>query len=193
MEDEKIEGDYYLTGVMETGCGIKLNFDYSFDFFYSYGALDRHGYGTWKKLSDTEIILHTNYEGLKPFTILLEETKETNETHIEIPNFNKILLDNTRIEIISGGEIIEKIADSNGHFIFEQGKADAIIVTCMFYFDNSATLTPQNEHSNYFELAPNHNLPLVHFKDARFQIEDRGLLGKLHLLDDSKMFHFERA
>ena len=60
MDNKNISGDYYLTGVMETGCGIKLNPDNTFEFFYSYGALDRHGYGSWKKLSETEIELNTN-------------------------------------------------------------------------------------------------------------------------------------
>ena len=38
-------GEYYLTGVMETASGFRLNADSSFDFFFSYGALDRSGKG----------------------------------------------------------------------------------------------------------------------------------------------------
>ena len=100
-EPETFVGDYYLTGVMETGCGIKLNPDNTFEFFYSYGALDRHGYGSWKKLSDTEIELNTNYENLAPFTIILEEKRVHSGTLIYIPNYNKILLNNTKIELIT--------------------------------------------------------------------------------------------
>ena len=42
-------GEYYLSGVMETASGFKLNPDSTFQFFFSYGALDRSGSGTWKQ------------------------------------------------------------------------------------------------------------------------------------------------
>ena len=40
-------GEYYLRGVMETAAGFKLNEDSTFQFFFSYGALDRQGRGKW--------------------------------------------------------------------------------------------------------------------------------------------------
>ena len=55
---ENIAGAYYLQGVMETGSGFKLNKDSSFQFFYSYGALDRYGSGKWK-LENHKIILNS--------------------------------------------------------------------------------------------------------------------------------------
>lgn len=190
-EPETFVGDYYLTGVMETGCGIKLNQDNTFEFFYSYGALDRHGYGSWKKLSETEIELNTNYENLAPFTIILEEKRTHTGTLISIPNYNKMLLDNTKIEIVSGDIKEETIADKNHFFVFKSEKSDKIIVTCLFYFDNFATLSPNDPENNYFELAPNHNLPLVHFDHSKFKLEENALVGKLHLLDDFKEYRFE--
>ena len=191
MDNKNISGDYYLTGVMETGCGIKLNPDNTFEFFYSYGALDRHGYGSWKKLSETEIELNTNYENLAPFTIILEEKRTHSGTLISIPNYNKMLLDNTKIEIVSDNTTEENIADANHFFVFKTEKSDKIIVTCLFYFDNFATIIPTDSSNNYFELAPNHNLPLVHFNHAKFKIEENALVGKLHLLDDFKEYRFE--
>src|SRR5689334_7557986 len=47
-QTSNIAGAYYLQGVMETGSGFKLNEDSTFQFFYSYGALDRYGSGKWK-------------------------------------------------------------------------------------------------------------------------------------------------
>ena len=40
-------GEYSLTGVMETASGIQLNKDSTFQFYFSYGALDREGQGKW--------------------------------------------------------------------------------------------------------------------------------------------------
>lgn len=188
----EISGDYYLTGVMETGCGIKLNEDNSFEFFYSYGALDRHGYGTWKKINENEIELNTSYQNLLPFTIIKEEKREENGIKIFIPNYNQILQRNTKIELTCYEKTEEEIADDNGLFIFSSPKADKIIVTCLFYFDNPAVLIPADTSNNYFNLAPNHNLPLVHFKNSRFKVENDSLTGKLHLLDDFKDYTFNK-
>ena len=49
QKSNTIVGEYYLTGFMETASGFKLNTDSTFDFFFSYGALDRSGKGTWKQ------------------------------------------------------------------------------------------------------------------------------------------------
>ena len=42
---KNITGEYYLQGVIETASGFKLNDDSTFEFFFSYGALDRYGSG----------------------------------------------------------------------------------------------------------------------------------------------------
>ncbi|MFI5172521.1 MAG: hypothetical protein ACHQFW_09025 [Chitinophagales bacterium] len=185
-------GEYYLTGVMETGCGIKLNEDGSFEFFYSYGALDRHGYGTWKLLSENEIELNTNYEGLIPFSIILEEKRSSPGIKIFIPNYNQMLQRNTTIAITGNGTKEEVVADENGIFNFNSTTASEIVVTCIFYFDNPATLIPLNSTSNYLELAPNHHLPLVHFDHAKFEVAENTLTGNLHLIDDYKKYRFEK-
>ena len=51
-------GEYYLRGVMETASGFKLNPDSSFQFFFSYGALDRMGSGKWT-VRGNELILNS--------------------------------------------------------------------------------------------------------------------------------------
>ena len=47
QQKDSIAGEYYLEGVMETASVIQLNPDFTFKFFYSYGALDRYGSGKW--------------------------------------------------------------------------------------------------------------------------------------------------
>jgi hypothetical protein len=42
-----IPGEYYLRGVTEVGSGFLIKADSTFEFFFSYGALDRMGSGKW--------------------------------------------------------------------------------------------------------------------------------------------------
>ena len=167
-----LPGEYYLTGVHEMGCGIKLNEDFSFEFFFSYGALDRHAYGTWKSDDNNNVVLNTNYDNQVPFSIEHAETRDFEGIKIGFPNYNKALLHETTIKVITTKQ------------------ADKIIVTCLFYFDNPATLVPADTTHNYFELAANHGLPLVHFKDVVFIADETGLEGKLHIFDETKTFRF---
>ena len=44
---KNMEGEYVLEGVREMACVFKLNSDSSFEFYFSYGALDRYGSGKW--------------------------------------------------------------------------------------------------------------------------------------------------
>ncbi|MBC8045850.1 MAG: hypothetical protein H7Y00_03595 [Fimbriimonadaceae bacterium] len=185
-------GEYYLTGVMETGCGINLKSDHTFDFFYAYGALDRHGYGTWKETDTNEIELNTSYGSQTPFTISKEENRNHSGIIIFFPDYNKILLRETKINIFKNGIEEEQISGDDDKFRFKIEHADKIVVTCLFYFDNTAQLVPANADSNYFEILPNQNLPLTHFKNAKYRIEENALIGKFHLLDDFKKYRFEK-
>lgn len=47
-----LAGEYQLAGVMETGSGLLLRPDGSFEWVFSYGALDLGARGTWTRMSD---------------------------------------------------------------------------------------------------------------------------------------------
>lgn len=185
-------GEYYITGVNEMGCGFKFNEDHTFEFFFSYGALDRHGYGNWSANDNNELVLNSNYRDQIPFTIEREERRNLKGLIISFPNYNKVLLNETTIKVISGGKEEEQVANRQGIFQFMCAGADKIIVTCLFYFDNPATLVPANSENNYFELQANQALPLVHFEQIKFTINGDNLLGPLHFFDETKQFTFTK-
>ena len=62
-------GEYYLSGVMETASGFKLNPDSTFQFFFSYGALDRMGSGKWVAKAN-EVILDSKPRPLHDFALI---------------------------------------------------------------------------------------------------------------------------
>ena len=60
-----LAGEYHLDGVMETGSGLRLRDDGSFEWFFTYGALDLGARGTWKREGDT-VVLHVDEMGYPP-------------------------------------------------------------------------------------------------------------------------------
>ena len=47
-----LAGEYYLEGVMETGSGLLLREDGTFEWFFTYGALDLGARGKWSREGD---------------------------------------------------------------------------------------------------------------------------------------------
>ena len=47
-----LAAEYQLDGVMETGSGLLLREDCSFEWYFSYGALDLGARGSWKRAGD---------------------------------------------------------------------------------------------------------------------------------------------
>ena len=48
-----LAGEYHLEGVMETGSGLLLREDGTFEWFFTYGALDLGARGKWTREGDT--------------------------------------------------------------------------------------------------------------------------------------------
>ena len=50
---EALAGEYHLEGVMETGSGLLLREDGTFEWFFTYGALDLGARGKWTREGDS--------------------------------------------------------------------------------------------------------------------------------------------
>ncbi len=187
-------GEYYLTGIMETASGFNLYEDHSFEFYFTYGALDRHAYGTWREGENGTVILSTDYKDQSPFTIELEENmKDNDHLVVGIPGFNKMLIEETKIVATYNGKEEEQVEAGDEVFHFTFPSADKLVVTCLFYFDNPATLIPSSEKNNYIQLKPNQNLLLVHFNEEVFKIDENNLYGRLLFADPDRPLTFRKA
>ena len=89
-QSSKIAGVYSLEGVMETASAFKLNEDSTFEFYYSYGALDRYGSGKWTVKNDSIIFNSKPFPG-KDFKIVDSAVIKNNSTTIKIKNQNTAL------------------------------------------------------------------------------------------------------
>lgn len=83
QRNNTIPGVYSLEGVMETASGFKLNPDSTFEFYYSYGALDRYGSGRWRVNGDSVIFDSKPFPG-KDFKIADSSVHKNKYTTIKI-------------------------------------------------------------------------------------------------------------
>ncbi len=148
MNPPSIPGEYYLQGVRETASGFLLNYDGTFQFFFSYGALDRQGSGTWK-LTDDKIVFNSR---TKPgFDFSLVESKKTNVEGItiRIQDNNPHLLRYVYASLEAGKDHSWIPASDTGVISFPQVSTDSISLLFEFCPERFSSFKIENDHNDF--------------------------------------------
>jgi hypothetical protein len=176
-----ITGAYYLQGVMETGSGFKLNADSSFEFFYSYGALDRYGSGKWK-VENNKIVLNSRPYPGKDFKMTDSAKNNNNFTTIKIDDKNPMFFSFVHciVHINDSDTLFD--ADKNGFIIIPDKSTDTIHLLCELSTERISTFAINNSFNFYtFRFEP--WLAEVFFKEFTLQFVKDHLKGKHPLLE----------
>ena len=178
---QSVAREYYLRGVMEVGSGFKLNPDSTFQFFFSYGALDRSGEGRWT-IANNQVILNSRELPGKDF-VLTERKKTTKEgITIRITDPNKQLLNYVYCVLSSGASKVEQMSNKDGLIHFPLSKADTIMLTFEFCSERSSTFVISDPTHNDFSFRFETWLTEVFFKELKLNITAEGLEGQHPLL-----------
>src|ERR1700745_1157118 len=90
-DSSAIAGEYFLQGVMETASVILLKPDSSFEFFYSYGSVDRTGTGKWS-INKGQLTLNSRPRPARDFKLDSSTSATANKITVRINCQNKMLL-----------------------------------------------------------------------------------------------------
>ena len=185
-----IAGEYSLSGVMETASGIQLNEDSTFQFYFTYGALDRYGSGKWSVHKDDLILDSRPYPG-KDFRMVSSSSIKNNYTTIKIedPNTNLYRLVYCLVKRPVGDTIVN--ADKNGIIVVPEA-IDSIHLLCELCSERitSFPINPQKYNSYSFHFEP--WITEIFFKSYVLHYAGDHLHGKHPLLDD-KEYNFKRV
>lgn len=183
---KNIAGEYYLQGVMETASGFKLNNDSSFEFYFSYGALDRYGSGKWSVKKDN-IILNSKPLPGKDFKLAGTSASENNFSTIKIEDKNTDLYRMVYCRAKSATQDSVFNFDENG-IIDLPYTADSIELLTELCPERSSVFALNKLPATYtFNFEP--WILEVFFKQDAFHYTNEYLEGK-HLLLDDKIYRF---
>ena len=186
MEAQKVNtvtGEYYLTGVMETASGFKLNADSTFEFFFSYGALDRSGKGTWQQKGNQVVFYSKQVRG-KDFSLISSNTVTDDKVTIRIMDANPSLRSHVYALLKSGGKQLEEITNSKGEIVFPKTAVDSILLVLEFCPEKSYVFTNDNPGHNNFEFRFEKDIMEVFFDHLVLQLNDTGMEGQHPLLKE---------
>ncbi|TDH25152.1 hypothetical protein EXU57_13665 [Segetibacter sp. 3557_3] len=177
---DSLHGVYSLEGVQETASVFQLNPDSTFEFFYSYGALDRYGKGKWRLEQNEVVLTGEPYPGkdfkmvgssMAPVKGMVLRLKDKN------PVFNNFFY--ARVKTTKGDTIIK--ADRTGTI-----RLPKVVSTIDLLFELtpekiSPFTLPKSTH-NQFTFAFEPWIAEVFFSRFRLQMNNGDLQGKHPLL-----------
>lgn len=187
---EKLTGVYYLHSVKETASGFKINPDGTFQFFFSYGALDRYGSGSWT-IQDDKVILQSRPWTGKDFA-LIESSVSGRGITIRVVDKNSFFPKHVFASLKNGEDGSWKMPDDKGMISFPDQQADVISLVFEYCPERFTFFPVANKEHNYFEFRLEPWVMEVFFNNFPLQVKKRVLIGK-HPLLAGKEYIYEKG
>ena len=176
MSQTKIEGEYAFR---KTEMVAAFNFTTAgaFQFFFSYGAVDRTAAGTFA-VEGNIIKLKSNKEAGKDFTVTAQSKEATGFT-INFNHSNKYLLKNIICVFFVNEKKEQAVTDDNGKVHVDLAHCDSIYAQHLSFPDIFTLVKDATNKNNRFTLALNPSLEQLSFKGIDLTIENDGSLSWL--------------
>lgn len=185
----QVTGTYSLRGVMEIASGLQLKEDSTFQFYFSYGALDRYGSGHWS-VKDGYVILNSKPYPGKDFRMIKSFLGQNNFTTIKIEhqNTNLYQLVYCKVKTPEGDSLVN--ADADG-IIVVKNVMDTIHLLCELCPERISSFPVADKKINNYVLNFEPWIAEVYFKSFRLRYDGDHLEGR-HPLLDNKEYSFYR-
>lgn len=190
LKAQTITGQYYLHGVMETASGFKFNADLTFAFFYSYGAIDRAGSGTYT-IKDNHVILNSIGRNEKDFKLIKSKHNSYDGVTIKITDANAMARKYVSCSIATAEGMQRAQTNEDGIAQFQKQQADSIILIHLLFPDRPSIFQITGKSDNYFEFTIEPTIVNVYFHNLTLKISEVELTGG-HPLIEGDQFHYEK-
>lgn len=176
MLQVKLEGEYFFRKT-EMVAGFYFSADGSFQFFFSYGAVDRCATGTFSVAGNT-VKLQSKKEAGKDFAVTEQSTGGAGYS-IQFNHPHAYLCENIRCLFFTGDTPTEAMTDRNGKAAVDLVNCDRIYAQHLLYPDIVTQIKDANNTNNHFTCSLNPSLEQLSFTGIDLTIEDDGSLSWL--------------
>ncbi len=173
MSQPRIDGEYYF-GKMEMASGFKFS-EGKFQFFYSYGAIDRGATGTFSIEGDS-VILKSDKPAGRDFTVVSQQHAGKGYQLI-FQDANSYLVRNILCVFVNNGEQHQVVTDDSGRAGIELEHCDTIYVMHTLFPDVPTIIKETANVNNRFTLRLNPSLGNLTFKGVNLKIVDDSTLA----------------
>ncbi|MFN0187204.1 MAG: hypothetical protein ACKVQV_00725 [Bacteroidia bacterium] len=173
-------GEYYLESIPEVASGIIFKDDFTFEFFFSSGALDRSGTGTWNEglSKENKKIVELNSDPSKknPLTLVNSSRKKGKSTTVKMIDINPSLSTYFIAIGFIDNDTVYTYCDQQGEAVLDGETFDSLQIAFEFCPDHMLNI-PSTKNHNYFQVKCDENLFEIFFRDFIFSVNEDGLEG----------------
>lgn len=162
-----VQGEYYFHR-QEMVAGFNFSPDGKFQFYYSYGAVDRNATGTFSVEGD-QLKLKSDKEASKDFTII-KQSKQSKGYSVLLKDANQYLVKNILCIFFIDGMRREEYTDNTGSVSLDIDHCDSIYLQHQLFPDIVTLLKDNKNDHNNFVVSLNPSLAQVSFKGIDFTI-----------------------
>ncbi len=180
-----ITGEYYLQGMHEMASGFLLRADGSFQFFFSYGALDRFGSGKWMQ-QDGRVILNSAPKPASDFILISSSATGDDHITIRMKEANPVLLNHVFCSLKNGGEGSWQQMNREGELVLPQQPFTHISLLLEFCAERFSQVPIPDPGHNEFVFAFKESIMEVFFENFTLQNNEEGLYGGHPLMNGRK-------
>lgn len=176
MSQTKLEGGFSFRKT-EMVAGFHFSAAGTFQFFFSYGAVDRSATGSFT-VEGNAVKLKSDKEPGKDFTVTSQSKEATGYT-IEFSHPNTYLCENIRCLFFVDDKPTEAFTDRNGKVHIDLAHCDRIYAQHLLYPDIVTLIKDTGNNNNHFICSLNPSLEQLSFKGIDLTIGDDGSLSWL--------------
>lgn len=176
MNSTTISGEYYLQGMREMASGFLLKPDHTFQFFFTYGALDRVGSGKWA-VENGRLFLNSLAKPPNGYTLVKSGKKEHDFIQIVLEGDNHMAMRHTFVSLEDGAEGSWKQMNQQGDVQFPKQEIHSISLLLEFCPERIAVIpVAYKDHNEFiFRLGP--SIIEVFFDNFSLQAGPNALSG----------------
>ncbi len=183
--------EYYLSGAREMASGFLLKDDETFQFFFSYGALDRQGSGKWSK-ENGEVVFQTIGDQVPSFSLINSSKTSGKEIILTIDVPNPVL----RSSVFASPDMNDsenwQQADKHGMIRLPLKSIDTLNLVLEFCPDRMATFPITTKDHNEFIFRMNPSIMEVYFDQFKLKLKGDQMIGG-HPLMKGDAFVFQKS
>jgi len=185
-----IAGEYYLEGMREMASGFLFRPDGSFQFFFTYGAMDRFGSGKWV-LNNGQVILQSRPKPPSDFTLVNSQSEAHDFITIKMESANPALLPYVYCSLENGADGSWKPMNQYGEVQFPKQALNSVSLILEFCPERFSTIPVEQPEHNAFTFRFEQTIMEVFFENFKLGIKSNGLTGH-HPLMEGNDFSYAR-
>ncbi len=177
-----LAGEYHLQGVREMASGFLLKPDHTFQFFFTYGALDRYGTGTWDVEND-QLILNSAARPGNDFSLVKSSKTDNDFINVVVDHTNPMLLRHVYCSLQNGAEGSWEQMSQHGDVQFPPQQVDSISLLFEFCPERTSLIPVTFKDHNEFVFRPEPWLVEVFLDNFQLRVDNGTLKGRHPLME----------